>query len=588
MTGQLTRADINLFCSGCTGTIPNLTLSVQATSGGLPAGPDLASTTIPGFASGAAIFYTGAFATPATLNAGTQYALVIRPTANPAPGTYALTRTGSNITGEDLYSDGARVVGATSGTVWSIPPTGGITTDAPFRTFMTTGAGTLVSSVKDNNPAAGNFPHWSTIAWNATIPANTTLQFQVAASNNPAGPFNFVGPDGTAATFYTTSPGSLGQFNLMRYLKYKAFLSTTDPAVTPNVSDVTVCFSSSPTAAATNISGAITKADGSPLAGVIMHLSGANTATAITNSAGSYRFNNVNTGGFYTVTPELVNYHFSPANRSFSLVADNTEAMFTATPDAGSVGNALDTAEYFVRQQYVDFLGREPEVGGFAYWSDQLNQCHGDADCLRTRRLDVSAAFFMSDEFGDTGSFVYRLYKGSLGRQLHYNEFATDRGQVIGGPNLEASKTAFATAFVQRAEFAEKYQTNTSADSFVDALLQTMNDASGVDLSSERAALLNRYNSGGTLTESRALVVRALVDQAAFRTAVHNESFVVMEYFGYLRREPDRQGYAFWLNVLNNGDRNNYRGMVCSFITSAEYQRRFGTVVTHSNAECSR
>jgi len=294
----------------------------------------------------------------------------------------------------------------------------------------------------------------------------------------------------------------------------------------------------------------------------------------------------VETGGFYSVTPELANYHFSPANRSFSLVADKTDAVFTAEPDASTVGNAIDSTEYFVRQHYLDFLGREPEAGGLRYWSEQLNQCRGDAECTRTRRIDISAAFFKSDEFQDSGAFVYRLYKGALGRQLRYSEFSADRAQVIGGPNLEASKTVFANAFVQRAEFAQKYAANTSAASFVDALLQTMNDADGVDLSGERGALISRYNDGGGLAESRALVVRELVDNAAFRNAVYNESFVAMEYFGYLRRSPEPQGYNFWLNILNNG--GNHRGMVCSFITSAEYQRRFSPVVTHSNAECGQ
>jgi hypothetical protein len=54
-----------------------------------------------------------------------------------------------------------------------------------------------------------------------------------------------------------------------------------------------------------------------------------------------------------------------------------------------------------------------------------------------------------------------------------------------------------------------------------------------------------------------------------------------------LRREKDQNGYDFWLNVLNNTDANNYRGMVCSFLTSVEYQRRFGSVVTESNASCA-
>jgi hypothetical protein len=343
-----------------------------------------------------------------------------------------------------------------------------------------------------------------------------------------------------------------------------------------------------PTAATGTISGRVTATDGSPLAGVSMNLEGGRSARAITDSNGNYRFTNIDTNRFYNVTPSLANYHFSPGNLSFSLVGNKTDAGFTAAPDAIVTANAIDTSEYFVRQQYLDFLGREPEPGGFDYWSEQVNACNGDADCVRTKRIDVSAAFFMSQEFKDTGSFVFRLYKGALGRQLRYSEFSADRAQVVGGPNLDASKTAFADAFVQRAEFAQKYQASTTADAFVDTLLQTMNDSAGVNLSSERAALISRYNEGASLNASRAFVVRQLVDNATFADAVYNQSFVTMEYFGYLRRTPDAEGYNFWLNVLDNGDPGNYRGMVCSFITSAEYQRRFSTVVSHSNAECGR
>ena len=212
VTGQLTRADINLFCSGCTGTTPNLTLSLSATSGGLPTGADIASATITGFNSGSAAFYTANFASPATLTASTQYALVIRPTANPSAGTYALTRSGAQTTGADVYAGGTRVSGATSGTVWSIPLTGGVSTDAGFKAYMQTGfaaSGNLISSTKDANPSPGFTPIWSTFSWNGTTPANTSLKFQIAASNNVNGPFSFVGPDGTAATFFTTSPVNL-------------------------------------------------------------------------------------------------------------------------------------------------------------------------------------------------------------------------------------------------------------------------------------------------------------------------------------------------------------------------------------------
>jgi hypothetical protein len=246
VTGLLTKADINLFCSGCTGTTPNLTLSVRATSGGLPTGADLASATIAGFSNGgAASYFTVTFGSPTTLTAGTMYALVIRPVvANPVPGVYALTRSSTNV-----YAGGTRVSGATSGTVWSIPLTAGQSTDAGFRTYMDSGyspSGNFVSSAKDSNPEAGFTATWTTLSWTASTPANTAVSFQVAGSNSASGPFTFVGPDTTAGTFFTTSGASLSQFNGLRYLKYKAYLSTTDSTVTPALNDVTVCFCDTP------------------------------------------------------------------------------------------------------------------------------------------------------------------------------------------------------------------------------------------------------------------------------------------------------------------------------------------------------
>ncbi|HLX09890.1 MAG TPA: carboxypeptidase regulatory-like domain-containing protein [Thermoanaerobaculia bacterium] len=249
-SGVVTEVDINLFCSGCTGTTPNLTLSIRATSGGLPTGADLASATITGFSNGgAASFFTATFGTPPAVTAGTKYALVIRPTANPSPGTYALTRSGTATAGADVYAGGTRVSGATSGTVWSIPLTGGVSTDAGFKIHLDSGfgaSGDFISSVKDSNPPPTYTPIWTTLSWTATVPASTTLQFQVAASNSPSGPFNFVGPDGTAATFFTTSGASLGQFTGLRYLQYHAFFATTDSTMSPTVNDVTVCFNDVP------------------------------------------------------------------------------------------------------------------------------------------------------------------------------------------------------------------------------------------------------------------------------------------------------------------------------------------------------
>jgi hypothetical protein len=339
-----------------------------------------------------------------------------------------------------------------------------------------------------------------------------------------------------------------------------------------------------PTAANGTVSGRITNDSGAPVVGAVVNLRGAQNRKTITDANGNYHFDNVETNGFYTVTPSRANYVFSPANRSLNQVGNKTEATFNASA-TGDGANPLDTAEYFVRQQYVDTLGREPDEGGFNYWSDQITQCGSDGGCVSTQRRGVAAAFFIEQEFQETGSFIYEMYVGALGRKPAFAEYSADRQQVVGGTTLKEEKTTFAQSFVQRAEFVLKYQANTSPDSFVDALIQNV-QTSGVDLSSARVSLINAYNGAGNTVESRASVVRAIADNTTLKQAQYNPAFVLTEYFAYLYRDPDQGGFDFWLNVLNNSEPGNYRGMVCSFITSSEYQLRFGSVLTRSNADC--
>jgi len=349
-----------------------------------------------------------------------------------------------------------------------------------------------------------------------------------------------------------------------------------------------------PTAAPSTISGHIADANGRAVEGTIIYLSGTQTRKTITDASGNYQFDNVETNGFYTVTPARVNYTFTPFNRSFSQLGNHTDAAFGASFLNDSF-NPLDTPEYFVRQQYVDILGREPDEGGFNYWSDQINVCLSETpasaggstlDCINSRRVAVASAFFIENEFKQTGSFIYDVYSGSLGRRPDFTEYSTDRQQIIAGPDLDAEKAAFLKDFVQRAEFTQKYQSATTAESFVNALLQTVQQAAGVDLSSQRDALIADYNSSADLNQSRALVLSDLANNASFAQAQYNKAFVLTEYFGYLQRNPDVGGYDFWLNVISNREVGNYRGMVCAFITSTEYQQRFSTVVSHSNGEC--
>jgi hypothetical protein len=243
VTGQATRIDLDLFCSGCTGTTPNLTVSIRATTGSpaVPTGADLAVATIPGFSSGSGGYFTATFASPATLTAGTRYAVVIRAVSNPSAGTYAYVCSCTSPS-SNPYTNGQRVTSANSGSTWTADTTSG-GRDLGFKVFVKTGfaaSGDFVSSIKDANPAPGLTPTWGTLSWNASVPANTTLNFQAAASTSLNGPFNFVGPDLTSSTFFSNG-ASLAQFNGNRYLKYKAVLTSSNSGATPTINDVTVC-----------------------------------------------------------------------------------------------------------------------------------------------------------------------------------------------------------------------------------------------------------------------------------------------------------------------------------------------------------
>ncbi|MDX6613209.1 MAG: hypothetical protein QOD75_2395 [Blastocatellia bacterium] len=247
--------------------------------------------------------------------------------------------------------------------------------------------------------------------------------------------------------------------------------------------------------------------------------------------------------------------------------------------------NPLDDVSFFVRQHYLDFLNREPDPDGLAYWANEITKCGSDSACVNDRRIGVSASFFVSDEFQESGGFVYRLYRATLGRDPTYVEFSADRSKLIGGLDLEANKGVLVHEFLSRPELADKYP---DGPGFIAPLAATARTASGAALPNLTSDLQATYdNCGKSAKLCKELTVASLVDYPEFAAAVYNRSFVVMEYFGYLRRDPEPGGYAFWLDVLNNREPNNYRGMVCSFVTSAEYQQRFSPVVTRTNAECS-
>jgi hypothetical protein len=270
----------------------------------------------------------------------------------------------------------------------------------------------------------------------------------------------------------------------------------------------------------------------------------------------------------------------------FQGVFINTNMTILDNDSSPPTTNPMDIPQFFVRQHYYDFLGRLPDQAGLDYWTGQIQSCdsisdpQGRAACVHDRMISVSAAFFIELEFQDTGYFVYRLYKAALGRMPSYQEFIADRNNVIGGSALEASKQSLAYEFAQRSEFRQKYSSGFNVD-YVNLLFDT---AGLTPYTAERQQELDAMNAGRT----HAQVLRDLIEIDAFKQREYNPSFVLMQYYGYLRRDIDQRGFNFWLDVLNRlPPPNNYHSMVCGFITSDEYQDRFSPVRTHGNSECS-
>jgi len=416
------------------------------------------------------------------------------------------------------------------------------------------------------------------------------------------------------------------------------------------------------------------------------------------------------------------------------------------------VTNPIDDAQFFVRQQYLDFLNRDPDPAGLAFWTNEITSCGGNAQCIEVKRINVSAAFFLSNEFQQTGYLAYLTHRVAFGTSASgspvpvlYGNFQRDTqalqkdyvfGAVGAEAVLEANKVAFFNEFVTRPEFVTKYPSTLTDTQYVDALLATANltpaevrlfvvnltnaqevppttptntdgsarpassgtarfqfnsaqtamtftatinnidvtgtqtvdtndnliaahihagptvtpgvngpvvwgffgnpfndnnpndqvvqpfssgvggtfggkwdapEGNGTTLAAQLTNLrtghayinfhTTQFNGGeirgnfpaetalrdaliaglGSATETRASVLRKIAEADELHSRELNSAFVALEYFGYLRRDPDTAGFNFWLNKLNSFNGNFVNAeMVKAFLTSAEYRQRFG------------
>ncbi|MDT5155764.1 MAG: hypothetical protein QOH51_121 [Acidobacteriota bacterium] len=267
----------------------------------------------------------------------------------------------------------------------------------------------------------------------------------------------------------------------------------------------------------------------------------------------------------------------------------NRSSIVTYYPS--STANQVDNAQFFVRQHYLDFLNREPDASGLGFWTNEITSCGSNAQCQEVKRINVSAAFYLSIEFQQTGYLAYRAYKAAFGNiqgkpvPITREEMLSDMQQIGQGvvvgvgdweQRLEQNKRAFFDQLVTRERFTTSYSQAMTPEQFVDALNA---NAGGALSQAERDALVNDLKSSA---KTRAWVLQAVAEDADLARAETNKAFVLMQYFGYLRRNPNDQpdtdfsGWQFWLSKLDQFNGNFVKAeMVKAFLSSIEYRQRF-------------
>ena len=391
-----------------------------------------------------------------------------------------------------------------------------------------------------------------------------------------------------------------GKLNVAAALGVPSPTPTPTPTPTPSPTPT-------PTPAVVTLTGRVVE-NGQGLQGVLVGVSQTGGVTVqqqmTTGPDGTFAFN---------VAPSLQNYFILLVKSGYTF-NPSFLVLTTAQPNGGDVvavkGNPIDATDFFVTQHYSDFLGRAPDSSGLQFWTGGIESCGFDPQCRAVKRIDTSAAFFLSIEFQETGFLVYRAYQAAYGDAtgtstfggahtlpvpaVRRPDFMADTPVISQGvqvgvgdwqTRLEANKQAYMLAFVQTARFAAAYPSAMNAADFVNKLNANAGGVlSDADKTQLETSAFGGPNASSASASARAAALRAVAENAAFDAREKNRAFVLMQYFGYLRRDPDRgpdtdyTGYDFWLQKLNQFGGNYVNAeMVKAFITSIEYTNRFGT-----------
>jgi uncharacterized protein DUF4214 len=227
------------------------------------------------------------------------------------------------------------------------------------------------------------------------------------------------------------------------------------------------------------------------------------------------------------------------------------------------VASAVDDPEFFVRQQYRDLLNREPTSKEVNPVLEQFRNCKpGDASC---DRVAISQNIFHETGFYDRGFFILRIYESGLGHMPGYDEFVAQMTRFrayLDSQQPEAAKVKFIEEFIKSAEFVKRYEGLSDLE-YEEKVLRTSQAGPSDGL---REFMLGRGSP-------RAQILKKIVESDAVSRRTARREFVVMQYFGYLRRDPEPAGLEQWLTILDNtGD---LRQVTSGFVNSIEYRQRF-------------
>ena len=405
----------------------------------------------------------------------------------------------------------------------------------------------------------------------ATVTISGTVSGATTA--DAAGNYSFAGLP--AGGNYTLSPSKTGQF--LRFAVNVAALNA-DQTVELRLLPYVTVFAR------------VTDAAGNALAGVAVRPENA-FGGPLTNVNGTVNYSITYPLGSnipIKLIPSKYGYAFNPSEVSFGTASGNQSFNFTAA----LVSQIYDT-QFFVRQHYADFLNREPDTSGLNFWTQGIDSCGADDGCREVKRIDTSAAFFLSIEFQRTGFLAYCAHSAAYADlpgkpvPLTFAEFLADTRQlgegVVVGPGdwqarLAANQTAYFQSFVSTERFLAKYPAGLNEDTYTNALYTT----AGIPVTAEDLEASRQAFKSMSATAARAFVLQRLAEKESLQRRETNRAFVLMQYFGYLRRDPDAgpdtdfNGYNFWLSKLEEFGGDYRRAeMVKAFINSIEYRDRF-------------